>query len=138
MIVTDASVLTNLPLYTDERGAVAREALGQDTAWAAPEHWKAEVFSAVRGLTIGRKVSLPTARRAVLRIPQLSVDSVTLDGLLLRMWDMRSNITGYDAAYVALAETQDLTLVTADRRLAGAAVGYCRVELTAPRGQNRP
>jgi predicted nucleic acid-binding protein len=48
------------------------------------------------------------------------------------MWQLRANISGYDAAYVALAESRQLTLVTADGRLARAATQYCRVELAQP------
>jgi predicted nucleic acid-binding protein len=44
-------------------------------------------------------------------------------------WQSRRQISGYDAAYVALAVARDLTLITADARLARAAVGHCRVEL---------
>ncbi len=45
------------------------------------------------------------------------------------MWQLRHTISGYDAAYVALAESRALTLVTGDARLARAATAYCRVEL---------
>lgn len=134
MIVVDASVLTNLLLYTGMRGDGARAVLGRDPAWTAPEHWKAEVFSAIRGLVVGRKVDLDIADGAIRRIPQLGVESVALDFLLPRMWDWRDNLTGYDAAYVALAEARALTLITADRRLAAAAVSRCRVELVGTPG----
>jgi predicted nucleic acid-binding protein len=47
------------------------------------------------------------------------------------MWQLRANISGYDAAYVALAESRDLTLVTSDGRLAQGAAGCCRIELAS-------
>ena len=129
MIVTDASVLSTALVYADGRGRRARAALGRDTEWAAPEHWKAEVFSVVRGLTLGRKVSEEQAARAVKRLPRLAIDHVPLDGLLTRMWQFGATISGYDAAYVALAEARGITLVTSDARLARAATAFCRVEL---------
>jgi len=129
--VVDASVLANMLLYVDERGRKARAVLGRDTEWAAPEHWKAEIFSVVRGLTLGGKIKEEQAVRAVDRIPQLGVDHVSLNELLPRMWQLRTNISGYDAAYVALAETREVPLVTSDARLARAATAYCRVELVA-------
>jgi predicted nucleic acid-binding protein len=46
------------------------------------------------------------------------------------MWDMRDNISTYDASYVALAEALDIPLMTTDHRLARAAGPYCQV---APR-----
>lgn len=129
MIVVDASVLANMLLYGDERGRRARAVLGRDTEWAAPEHWKAEVFSVVRGLTLGRKIKEEQGVRAVDRLPLLGVDHVSLDELLPRMWQLRAGISGYDAAYVALAEARAIPLVTSDGRLARAATSYCRVEL---------
>jgi predicted nucleic acid-binding protein len=47
------------------------------------------------------------------------------------MWQLHSGISGYDAAYVTLAEFRNLALVTSDRRLARAATNHCRVELVA-------
>lgn len=131
MIVVDASVLANTLLYVDERGRRARAVLGSDAEWAAPEHWKAEVFSVVRGLTLGSKIKEEQAVRALDRLPLLGVDHVSLDELLPRMWQLRTNISGYDAAYVALAEARGLSLVTSDTRLARAATSYCRVELVS-------
>lgn len=129
MIVTDASVLANMLVYADERGQKARAVLGRDSEWAAPEHWKAEVFSVIRGLALGNKITSSVARRALIRLPRLGIDHVPLDGLLARMWRMRENISGYDGAYVALAQARELTLVTSDARLARAAISHCRVEL---------
>jgi predicted nucleic acid-binding protein len=45
------------------------------------------------------------------------------------VWDLRNNLTAYDAVYVALAETLDALLLTRDRRLAAAASRYARVAL---------
>ncbi|GAA1101265.1 type II toxin-antitoxin system VapC family toxin [Nocardiopsis composta] len=129
MIVTDASALANMLIYREGRGRKARAALGRDVHWAAPEHWKAEVFSAIRGLYLGRKTDESTARQAVERIPRLGVETVPLEALLPRMWRLRSSVSAYDAAYVALAESRAAELVTADARLARVAVSYCRVDL---------
>jgi predicted nucleic acid-binding protein len=129
VIVVDASTIANILVYADERGRKARAALSRDAEWAAPEHWKAEVFSVVRGLLLGGKISAEFAWRAVERVPRLGVDHVSLDELLPRMWRLRTAISGYDAAYVALAEARGLALVTSDARLARTAIAHCRVEL---------
>jgi predicted nucleic acid-binding protein len=47
------------------------------------------------------------------------------------MWRCKDEISGYDSAYVALAATRQITLVTADARVARAATRHCRVELVA-------
>jgi predicted nucleic acid-binding protein len=129
VIVVDASVVASMLVYTDDRGRKARAALGRDPEWAAPQHWKVEVFSVMRGLALGGKITDELASRSVGRIPRLGVDTVAVDDLLTRMWQIRANISAYDATYVALAESRNLTLVTADAKLARAATGYCRVEL---------
>jgi predicted nucleic acid-binding protein len=131
VIVVDASVLANALVYVDERGQTARAVMARDPEWAAPEHWKAEVFSVLRGLSLGGKISPTIGERALARIPRLGIDHVSLDPLLPRMWQIRGTISGYDAAYVALAEARDLTLVTADAKLAKAATSFCRLELVA-------
>jgi predicted nucleic acid-binding protein len=131
MIVVDASVIASMLGYTDDRGRKARTVMGRDLEWAAPEHWKVEVCSVMRGLALGGKITHELASRAVGRIPLLGVDTVPVDDLLPRMWQVRANISAYDAAYVALAERRDLTLVTADAKLARSATAYCRVELVA-------
>jgi predicted nucleic acid-binding protein len=129
MIVVDASAMANMLVYADERGRSTRAVMGRDTEWAVPEHWKAEVFSVLRGLVLGRKISETQGLHALARLPHLGVDHVSLDSLLARMWQLRANVSGYDAAYVALAEVRDATLITADARLAKTASQYCRVEL---------
>ena len=51
------------------------------------------------------------------------------DFLLPRVWDLRHNLTAYDAVYVALAEALDAPLLTRDRRLAAASGHRARIEL---------
>ena len=51
------------------------------------------------------------------------------DFLLQRVWDLRHNLTAYDAVYVALAEALDATLLTRDRRLAAASGHRARIEM---------
>jgi predicted nucleic acid-binding protein len=48
---------------------------------------------------------------------------------LPRIWDLRNNLTAYDAAYVALAEALDMPLLTRDRRLASAPGHRAQIEL---------
>jgi predicted nucleic acid-binding protein len=129
--VVDASVMANMLVYADERGRKARAVLARDTEWAAPEHWKAEVFSVIRGLELGNKITEAQALHALARLPHLGIDHVSLDGLLPWMWRLRSRIGAYDAPYVALAEARDLTLVTSDSRLARSATAFCRLELVS-------
>lgn len=52
--------------------------------------------------------------------------------LLSRCWELRGNVTPYDAAYVALAETLQVTLLTGDRRLARSTGPRCTNEVIEP------
>ena len=129
MIVVDASVTTSALIYADDRGRRARAILGRDSEWAVPQHWMVEVFAAIRGLAIGRKISQEQGGRALGRLRLLGVDEVPIHELLSRMWELRNAVSAYDAPYVALAEMRELSLVTSDSGLARTARGYCRVEL---------
>ena len=51
------------------------------------------------------------------------------DFLLPRIWELRNNLTAYDAAYVALAEALDAPLLTRDGRLAAATGHRARIEV---------
>jgi len=51
------------------------------------------------------------------------------DVLLPRIWELRHNVTAYDAAYLALAEGLDAPLLTGDGRLVDAPGHTARVEL---------
>lgn len=135
MIVVDASVLANMLVYSDERGRKARSVLARDTEWAAPEHWMIEVSSVLRGLSLANKISHDFAERSIDRLSRLGIDHVPVGTLLPHMWRCRNEISAYDSGYVALAATRQVTLVTADARLAAAATRHCAVELAAHVGQ---
>ena len=129
MIVVDASALTNALTDDGHVGARARTELSNDPHWAAPEHLAVEVFSAIRGRWLGNKISQVRSEEALAAVTAATIDLIDTTTLLPRMWELRSNITGYDAAYIAAAEAYDCPLVTADRRLAGAPGIGCAVIL---------
>ena len=134
MLVVDASVLATALADDGFDGETARgRLLAQQLA--APELIDLEVASVLR-----RQLSLATidVRRAQLALGDL-FDLPILRAphrpLLGRCWELRHNLSVYDAAYVALAEALDTTLLTADARLAKAPGLECTVELlnVAPR-----
>jgi predicted nucleic acid-binding protein len=123
VIVIDASVLATALGDDGEDGDRARSRVrGEDLA--APEIIDLEVASVWRRtLTDERRAALALADLAELalgRAPHLP--------LLPRCWELRHNLTPYDAAYVALAELLGVSLVTADRRLARATGIRCAVD----------
>ena len=68
-------------------------------------------------------------REAMADLADMPIRRYPHDVLLPRVWDLRHNLTAYDAAYVALAEALDAPLVTRDRRLARAAGHGADIEL---------
>lgn len=118
MLVVDASVLANALLDDGKAGDQTRNELAADDRWAAPNHIYVEIMSVIRGRLLGRKITLERAEDAVAALDELAMDTVDPARLVARIWELRGNITAYDAAYVATAELLDCPLLTGDRRLA--------------------
>lgn len=132
MIVIDASTLTNALTDDGSVGQAGQAQLARDAHWAAPEHLVVETFSAIRGLYLGGKISRQRALDALDTMMASTIDSLGTAALVPRMWQLRDNLSGYDAAYVAAAETYGCPLVTADVRLARSGDLRCEVRLALP------
>ena len=124
MIVIDASVLATALGDDGPDGTEARARIrGEDLA--APEIIDLEVTSVWRR-------TLSDQRRAELALTDLAEIPLRRAPhlpLLERCWQLRHNLTPYDAAYVALAEMLEAPLLTADRRLARASGIDCHVSV---------
>ncbi|MFE6508660.1 type II toxin-antitoxin system VapC family toxin [Nocardioides sp. NPDC057767] len=129
MIVPDASAVALLfsDPDTDPRVNAATKILADDPEWIVPEIWRTEVLSVFRGLSLGGKLTPNDGDRALHWLQAITVITAPTGPCLTRMWELRSNLSTYDAGYVAVAESHDLTLVTADVRIAKAAVARCPV-----------
>lgn len=132
MIVIDASVLANALTDDGELGRVARRELGRDVHWSAPELLLVEAFSAVRGRLLRGKIAEARAREATDAMAEAAIEWLAIAPLLPRMWELRTNLSAYDAAYVAAAEASDCALLTADSRLARASGLRCEVRIAFP------
>lgn len=132
MIVVDASVLATALADDGADGDAARGRLrGQDLA--APELIDLEVASVLRRqLSIG-KLDTRRGRMALDDLLALPVERASHRPLLARCWELRDNLSVYDAAYVALAEALGTPLLTADARLAKAPGLKCAVEVLSAR-----
>lgn len=130
MLVVDASVLAVALGDDGADGDAARDRLrGEELA--APELVDLEVLSVLRRQLAGRKVDARRVRLAVDDLLELRIQRVPHRPLLRRCWELRANLSVYDAAYVALAETLSAPLLTADARLAKAPGIGCAVEVLA-------
>lgn len=132
MIVVDASVFTNALTDDGPWGAASRRELGEDRQWSAPEHVLVETLAAIRGLWLGAVVPQQRATAAMHELTRASVTLVSTKQLVGRMWELRANVTTYDAGYIAAAEALECALVTADEKLARVSGVRCPVRLAVP------
>ena len=124
MIVVDASVLISVLVG---HGPLADEAARTITAHVlhAPELIDLEVTSAARRLVTGGAIDNQRALGMLTDLEELPLRRARHTPLLGRVWELRGNLTAYDAAYVALAEALRCPLATGDRRLAHAPGPRC-------------
>jgi predicted nucleic acid-binding protein len=125
VIVVDASALALALLDDGPLGDKARTVLTNDTDWAAPAHLLTEVRSVIRGHVLGSKLTLDRAGDAITTLTALTISLSDCQPLLPRIWQLRHNLTSYDAAYAALAESLDASLATADTGLTNASGITC-------------
>ncbi len=128
MIVVDASVVTEAVGGSSERNLEALRRVTREAS-LAPHLLDLEVASALRGLVRRGALAGAAAQAALRHLAVLPVSRFSHRPLLSRCWELRDNLTVYDAAYVALAETTEATLLTSDRRLARATGINCEIEL---------
>jgi predicted nucleic acid-binding protein len=125
LIVADASVAVAALLGHGD----ARELLAGDVN--APHLIDSEVASALRRQVASGILTDELALSALRVWAAMGIQRYPTVGLLERIWQLRANVTAYDATYVALAECLGAELVTLDRRLAGAPGITCRVTVLA-------
>lgn len=126
MIVLDASAaLAGLLGAGPARDAMAGDQLH------SPHLVDSEVASGLRRLVRSGRITPDEGGRAVGTWARLGLVRYPVHGLLGRIWELRENVSTYDAGYVALAETLECALLTADRRL-GAAPGIRCVVTVVP------
>lgn len=120
MIVLDASAAVEWLLVRGSARDVAERFRDPDITVHAPSFLGIEVASALRGLVRGRHASAERAARALADLADADIALHDPSPLLPRVWQLRDNLSAYDAAYVALAETLGASLVTMDARIARA------------------
>ena len=122
MIVLDASAVVELLLGGTRGERVLHRLAEHEGETHAPGLVDVEVLQVLRRLVSASVIS-PSRGAASMEILQdLGVHRHPERPLLPRMWDLRENLTAYDAAYVALAEALDCALVTFDAKLKAAPV----------------
>lgn len=128
MIVVDASVVLTALIDDDIAGRQVRDRMRNESL-AAPALVDLEVVSAMRRRVRRDQLAVERAEQAMVDLSRLRVRRFDHRRLIPRCWDLRDNLTPYDAAYVALAENLGVILLTADERMSGAPGVRCAVEV---------
>jgi predicted nucleic acid-binding protein len=128
VLVVDASVLA-VALVDDAADGDRARARLRGEALAAPDLIDLEVASALRGRVAGGQVPVRRAELALADLGALPLQRVPAGRLVSRCWELRDNLTIYDAAYVALAEALGARFLTAEARLARSTGPRCPVEV---------
>jgi predicted nucleic acid-binding protein len=129
VIVVDASALVEVLLRTPAAAAVWDRLFSTEQTLHAPHLIDVEVTQVLRRYAASGRVEPGRCRDALDDLLDFPLDRCPHDLLLRRVWELRHNITAYDAVYVALAEALNAPLLTRDRRIAAAAGHHARVEL---------
>ena len=129
--VIDGSVLVAALVDSGREGKWAESVVAEGLL-ASPELALAEASNILRRLERTGRISRTEAESAHGDLLQLDVVLFPFAPFAERIWALRSNLTSYDAWYVALAEALDCPLVTLDRKLSRAPGPTCEV-ITPPR-----
>lgn len=128
MIVVDASIIVTALADDGPDGDRVRTRLRGERL-VAPHLIDVEVLAAWRRLTSAGDLDQRRVELAMEDLCSLRLDRVPHDRLLRRCWELRQDLTVYDATYVALAEALEVPLLTADAKLAAAPGLHGVVEL---------
>ena len=128
MIVLDASAAVEWLLQTPRGWRVGQRIFAHAESLHAPHLLDVEVAQVLRRYVAVHGISLSRAEEALQDLMDLRVRRYPHTTLLRRIWALRSNLTSYDALYIALAEALPATLLTCDTKLS-AAPGVARVEV---------
>ena len=126
-LVIDASACIDLVLNTTASVAILDRCSG--ATLHAPELVDLEILNVLRRLEARRSLASTDAEQAYARLARLPVKRHGHRPLLPGVWELRGNVSSYDAAYATLARLLDVPLVTRDRRLANAPGLGCAVEV---------
>lgn len=129
MIVVDASVLANALADDRDDGHTARSELRAAGDLTAPDLVDVETVAVLRKRWLAQTISDGRFDAGVRHLQQWDFERVPTLALVRRAYELRANVTAYDATYVALAEALDCELLTADQRLAGATGPRCRIRV---------
>jgi predicted nucleic acid-binding protein len=129
MIVLDASAAVDWLLQTSAGQSIEKRIYSRKETLHAPHLLDLEVTQVLRRLALQGAVPVRRADEAVRDLLDLRITRYPHLVLLPRIWQLRHNLSAYDAAYIVLAEKLGAALVTRDDRLASASGHAAAIEL---------
>lgn len=118
MIVADASVILEVLLRTPIGTEIEKQLFAPGETIHVPHLTDLEVLQVLRRYSKNTVLSAVRARQAIEDYTDMPLNRYPHVVLLQRVWDLRHNFTAYDAAYIALAEALDASLMTCNRAFA--------------------
>lgn len=129
MIVLDASAAIDWLLQTSAGQRIERRIYSQSESLHAPHLLDLEVGQVLRRLVREGAISAHRADQVIEDLLDLRITRYPHFVMLPRIWQLRHNLSAYDAAYVVLAENLGASLVTRDGRIASASGHTASIEL---------
>lgn len=126
--VVDASVLVAALVDSGKEGVWSEQVIAGGFL-VAPHLAIVECLNILRRLELAGQVGQLEAAAAQRNLHEFEIELMPIRPFENRIWQLRQNLTSYDAWYVAVAEAMDLPLATLDRRLAGATGPQCEFSL---------
>ena len=129
MIVVDASALIEVLLGTSAGSRLAERFFAEGETLHAPHLLDVEVAQVLRRYVLSRLFGAERGVEALEDLADFPIARYPHQPFLPRIWELRHNVTAFDAAYLALAEALAAPLVTRDAKLASAPGHQARIEL---------
>jgi len=129
VIVVDSSVILEVLLRTKSAQAIEKKIFSKGQTLHAPHLIDLEIAQVIRRYTFAGEITPERGSQAIEDLIDFRISRYSHDILLPRIWDLRSNMTAYDAAYVTLAEVLNVPLLTRDAKLARSLGSRAKIQL---------
>ncbi|MCI0443905.1 type II toxin-antitoxin system VapC family toxin [bacterium] len=129
MIVVDSSVILEVLLRTKSSQTIEKKIFSRGQTLHAPHLIDIEIAQVIRRYASAGEITPERGSQAIEDLIDFRISRYSHDILLPRIWELRTNMTAYDATYVSLAEILDSPLLTRDAKLARSPGSNAKIRL---------